>query len=214
MARKLLIKALCALAFAGIALFPLRAGGGGIAEKIEKAYAGIKDIRGSFTQKNHVKALAMTAVYEGTLLIKMPSMLRWSYAEGGNITQEVLVKGDTALLYQPPEKQAFRSAFSARTYGRAPVALLGGFGRLDEEFAVSESGGSLILTPLNPTPGVERIEVKPSDADFPISSFIIWDRDGNSVEIILRDIKTNTGISEAEFGLSIPEGVSVYEHNL
>jgi outer membrane lipoprotein-sorting protein len=35
----------------------------------------------------------------------------------------------------------------------------------------------------------------------------------NRIEIQLKDIEINTGIKDAAFDFSLPEGVNIYEHN-
>ena len=60
---------------------------------------------------------------------------------------------------------------------------------------------------------IVSVEIETSDEDFPIKSFIINDMRSNRIEIQLRDIEINTGIKDAAFDFSLPEGVNIYEHN-
>ncbi|HEX8947672.1 MAG TPA: outer membrane lipoprotein carrier protein LolA, partial [Dissulfurispiraceae bacterium] len=46
--------------------------------RIQKAYEHIKDIRGSFVQKSHIKDLKRTDTYQGQFFIKPPKM-KWEY---------------------------------------------------------------------------------------------------------------------------------------
>ena len=60
---------------------------------------------------------------------------------------------------------------------------------------------------------IVSVEIETSDDDFPIKSFIINDMRSNRIEIYLKDVKINTGIKDAAFDFSLPEGVNIYEHN-
>lgn len=179
--------------------------------RIQEAYRDISDMKAGFVQKNYMKDLGRTDTYKGVLFIKRPSKMRCEYK--GDKPQEVIINNDKILIYKKAEKQAFKSAFSRQTYGQAPVALLSGFGKVREEFNITKKNKKLILAPKNPMGNIVSVEIETSDDDFPIKSFIINDMRSNRIEIQLKDIKINTGIKDAAFDFSLPEGVNIYEHN-
>jgi outer membrane lipoprotein carrier protein len=177
--------------------------------RIQKAYEGIKDIRGSFVQKSVIKDLNKTETYRGEFFIKRPMKMKWVY--GGKTAQDLTINGDTVLIYKKGDKQAYRNRFDRQTYGQTPVALLSGFGNVKEEFDVSGKGNTLVLKPKKPMGNVTTIKVVLSEGGFPIRSFVISDTRGNVVEIELKDVKTNTGLKDSLFTLALPKGVSVFE---
>ncbi|OGW56844.1 MAG: hypothetical protein A2Z09_04860 [Nitrospirae bacterium RBG_16_43_8] len=179
--------------------------------RIQEAYKSIEDIKGSFVQTNYMKDLGRTDTYKGVLFIKRPSKMRWEYK--GDKPQEIIINNDEILMYKKADKQAFKSAFSRQTYGQAPVALLSGFGKVREEFNITKKNKKLLLIPKNPMGNIVSIEIETSDEDFPIKSFIINDMRSNRIEIQLKDIEINTGIKDAAFDFSLPEGVNIYEYN-
>ena len=179
--------------------------------KIQEAYRNISDMKAGFVQKNYMKDLGRTDTYKGVLFIKRPSKMRWEYKS--DKPQEVIINNDKILIYKKAEKQAFKSAFSRQTYGHAPVALLSGFGKVREEFNITKKNKKLVLVPKNPMGNIVSVEIETSDEDFPIKSFIINDMRSNRIEIQLKDIEINTGIKDAAFDFSLPEGVNIYEHN-
>lgn len=179
--------------------------------RIQEAYRNISDMKAGFVQKNYMKDLGRTDTYKGVLFIKRPSKMRWEYK--GDKPQEIIINNDKILIYKKSEKQAFKSAFSRQTYGQAPVALLSGFGNVREEFNISRKNKRLILLPKNPMGSIVSVEIETSDDDFPVKSFIINDRRSNRIEIRLKDVEINTGIKDAFFDFSLPEGVNIYEHN-
>lgn len=181
------------------------------AARIQKAYKNIKDIRGSFVQKSHIKDLMRTDTYNGTFLIKKPMKMKWEYR--GEKPQEVIINNDEIIIYQKNEKQAFKGRFDRATYGQAPIALLNSFGEIHEEFYISKKNNTLLLKPKRPMGSIASIEIEPSDGEFPISSFIINDSHSNRIEITLKSISINTGIKDSIFDFSLPRGASIYEHN-
>lgn len=176
--------------------------------RIQKAYQGVVDIKGSFVQKSHLRDLKRTDTYNGQFFIKPPKM-RWEFT--GDKPQAVYITGDEIIIYQKKEKQAFKARFDRATYGQAPIALLGGFGDIRKEFAVSMSDGRLLLKPKAPMGAIESVEIKTAPSGFPIEALFITDTRSNRVEIRLKDVKTNTGISDKVFSFTPPEGVQVME---
>jgi outer membrane lipoprotein carrier protein len=182
-------------------------------ERIQRAYEHIKDIRGEFVQKSHIKDLKRTDTFKGTFVIKMPSQMRWQYYdEKKRHFTEVLIAHDELIIYQKEEQQVFKGKFDSESYGQAPIALLTGFAHLDREFTVAEKNGQLLLKPRKNMGSVVSIEIAPSDAEFPIDSLTIIDRRSNTISITLKDVRINSGVKEAAFSFSPPPGVSVYQY--
>lgn len=181
-------------------------------EKIQKAYANIKDIRGNFVQKSYIKDLKRTDIYKGQFFIKPPK-LKWEYK--GDKAQTVYVAGDEVVIYQKKEKQAFKSKFDRATYGQAPIALLGGLGDINKEFEVqlnsSNRPNHLILKPKKTMGNISYVELYTSDSEFPIEALTIIDSLSNKVEILLKDVEINTGLKDRMFEFSPPQGVNVIQ---
>ncbi|MEW6417631.1 MAG: outer membrane lipoprotein carrier protein LolA [Nitrospirota bacterium] len=178
-------------------------------ERIQKAYENIKDIKGNFIQKSYIKDLKRTDTYKGQFFIKRPMKVKWDYK--GEMAQEVLINNDELIIYQKKEKQAFRGKFDRDTYGQAPIALLSGFGKVQEEFSVSNKNGKLLLKPKRPMGSIISIEIETSEGNFPISSFTINDSHSNRIEITLKDVKINTGLEDSLFEPSLLKDVTIYE---
>jgi chaperone LolA len=177
--------------------------------KIQKAYEGVKDLRGSFFQKSVIKDLNKTETYKGDFFIKPPLKMKWVYK--GKTAQDLIVNNDTVLIIKKAENQAYKSKFDKATYGQTPVALLSGFGNIKEEFNVSGKGDTLILKPKKPMGNVTSIKITLSGADFPIRSFVIIDSYANEIDIELKDVKLNTGVKDSLFDLTLPKDVHVFE---
>ncbi len=182
----------------------------GLAARIQEAYGRIRDISGSFTQQSFLKDLGKKQDYHGRFIIKLPSRMRYIYE--GSSQDQVIIKGGRITIYQKNEKQELIGFFNAQTYGTAPVALLGGMGKIEKDFNVTEKKGELILTPRSPENKVTYIVVRPSRESFPIKSFTIHDKYSNTVKITLNDVSVNAGVKAHAFDFTPPPGVSVFDY--
>lgn len=176
--------------------------------RIQKAYEGIRDLSGAFTQKSFIKDLKKTETYKGEFFIKARKM-KWDYR--GDKPQTVYINGDEIVIYQKKERQAFRGRFERSTYGQSAIALLGGFGRIAEEFDVTAQKDRLVLRPKMPLGNVARVELTPGDGSFPIEALTIIDTSSNKIEVRLGNVKINEGLRDAVFEFVPPEGVTVLQ---
>lgn len=201
------------LFIAGFSLPPLSSSSEleGNIEKIQMAYEKIKDMKGSFTQKNTIKGLNKTDTYKGEFFIKPPLKMKWIYT--GKSAQDIFINNGTVLIYNKDGKQAYKGKFDKTFYGQTPIALLGGFGNIRQEFIITGGANTLLLKPKGFLSNINSISITLSEDDFPIKSFVIRDDSSNMIEIMLKDVKTNTGMKDSFFEFSLPKGVNVYEYN-
>jgi chaperone LolA len=177
--------------------------------RIQKAYEGITDMRGSFVQKNIIKDLNKADTYAGEFFVKRPLKMKWAYK--GKAAQDLIINNDTVLIYKKGDSQAYRSAFTKDAYGQTPVVLLTGMGNLRDEFIVTGKNNILQLKPRKAMAGIASITVFISETGFPIQGFTIQDGRSNTVEIRLSNITINSGLKDSLFDLNLPKGVNVYE---
>ncbi len=176
--------------------------------RIQKAYESIKDVKGDFVQRSYIRDLKRTDTYSGQFFIKPPK-IKWEFR--GDKPQVVYVNGEDLLIYQKKEKQVFRTKFDRSTYGQAPIALLGGFGDINKEFDAFMKKGRLILKPRKRMGSVTQIEITLSDGVFPIEELTVLDTASNRIDIILKNVKVNTGLGEKIFEFTPPAGVTVVQ---
>ncbi|NJD55217.1 MAG: outer membrane lipoprotein carrier protein LolA [Nitrospirae bacterium] len=177
--------------------------------RIQKAYEGITDMKGTFVQKNVIKDLNKSDTYTGEFFIKRPLKMKWVYK--GKSAQDLTINNDTVLIYKKGDNQAYRSRFSKESYGQTPVVLLTGMGNLRDEFSVTGKGNVLYLKPKKAMAGIVSITVSVSGTGFPIKGFTIHDGRSNVVEIELNNIIVNPGLKDSLFDLNLPKGVNIYE---
>lgn len=180
--------------------------------RLQKAYEGVTDIRGSFIQKSTIKDLKRTDTYKGEFFIKPPLKMKWVYR--GNAAQDIIVNNEAILIYKKGENQAYRARFDKETYGQTPVALLGGLGKISEEFTITAKGDELLLKPRKTMGMINSIRMVLSGERFPVRSFTIYDSRSNVIEIELKEVRVNTGLKDSLFDLSVPKGVNIFDQGL
>ena len=178
--------------------------------KIQKTYENIKDIKGSFVQKSYIKDLKRTDSFNGRFLIKPPIMI-CEYT--GDKAQVIYIKNDEIIIYQKKENQVIKARFDRATYGQTPIALLAGFGDIRKEFDIlPEYTDRLVMKPKNSMGNISRIEITTSEGPFPIKSLVILDSLSNKTEILLTDVKTNTGLKNSAFDFTPPKNAALLEY--
>lgn len=176
--------------------------------KIEEAYGGIKDLRGSFEQETTIIEIGKSEKFKGEFAFRIPSMMRWRYT--GEKPHDVIINGNEIIIYQKKENQAFKGVFDRERYGQVPIALLGGLGSLRRDFKISKKGGLIVLVPQTPFGNIARIEIEPSEGPFPIKGLNVVDNRSNTVKITLKNVKANTGVKDSEFEFKPPEGLKIH----
>jgi len=177
--------------------------------RVQKAYEGLRDMKGTFVQKNTVKDLNKADTYTGEFFIKRPLKMKWAYK--GKAAQDLLINNDTVLIYKKGDNQAYRSPFNKDSYGQTPVVLLTGMGNIRDEFTVTGKDNILHLKPKKTMAGIVSITVFISETGFPIKAFTIQDGRSNTVEIQLNNVTINPGLKDSLFDVNLPKGVNVYE---
>jgi len=183
-----------------------------IVERIEKKYAEIKDIRGTFLQISYIKDLDRVEKYKGRFFIKKPSKMRWEYESPRD--EEVIINGSIAWIYRKSQKQVLKSKFTKGTYTHIPIALLGSLQNLKTEFEVTMAEGSILeLKPRQQIGPIKKILLKTISKAPLIKGFQIFDTYGNRVDIELKDVEINPGLDDSLFIFKVPPGVEVFDLN-
>ncbi len=179
-------------------------------DRLQGFYTSLKDIEGSFIQKNRIKELNKVVSYNGHFYLKQ-NKLFVDYK--GQNPQKVYITGPEIIIYNENQKTAYRMPFDERRYGQTPVTLLRGFADLKAEFDIKVIDHKrLILKPLKSGSNIERIDLSLSEGqEFPLSSFVLTDNLGNSTEIVFKGYKVNQGISDRLFIFIPPQGTTVVE---
>ncbi|MCE7979411.1 MAG: outer membrane lipoprotein carrier protein LolA [Nitrospira sp. NTP1] len=105
-----------------------------VVKNIQLRYEKTKDLQASFTQKTRIEGFSTPVISTGHFYIKKPGKLRWDYIEPA--TEEIYVNKDDVKMYVPEHKQVLVGKLTYMAASQAPLQLLQGVAKLDEEFDI------------------------------------------------------------------------------
>jgi outer membrane lipoprotein carrier protein len=177
---------------------------------IERHYSGLADLTAKVVQKNFLKSVGKTQKFEGTLAVKKPGKLRLEYTNG----QVIVIDGKEAWFYSRTNSQAIRRTYEDFEQANIPVAFLLGAGTIRRDFDVvrleAGEGFVLELVPKKRGAAMTKLRILADDTGS-ISRMIVYDRSGNTSDILFAGVKENVGLDEAQFRFKVPKGTEVIE---
>jgi outer membrane lipoprotein carrier protein len=187
-----------------------------LAVKLQESYDKTRDMKADFVQVSEVKAMNMKKEGSGTLLIKKPGMLRYTYVKPEK--QDLIVRGEELIMYMPVSNQVIKKSMARAVMDKTPSTFLAGLGRITDSFDVrfpkagekGRKGNALLeLVPKGDRMGVDSILLELDPKDYTILGFSFTETSGNTNSIRLTNIKTNTGVKESAFAFKIPKGANL-----
>lgn len=188
--------------------------------KLQARYEQTKDLKADFVQKTRIEGFASPIESSGRLYIKKPGRLRWDYLQPN--VEEIYVKQNDVQMYVPEHKQVLVGKLTQMAASQAPLQLLQGVGRLEEQFDVQPAEGGakgagglplLVLTPKADVPDtvrtVARIVLELQPKTYFIKSLAIHEVSGNVATFEFSGLKPNGGLKNELFEFTPPPGVEV-----
>jgi outer membrane lipoprotein carrier protein len=177
---------------------------------VEKHYQALMDLTAKVTQKNFLKAIDKTQIFEGTLWIKKPGKLRLNYTNG----QLILIDGKEALFYSKKTEQVIKKTFTDIEQMNIPVAFLLGAAHIRDDFEVFQPDVKnprlLELMPKKTGAAMRKLRIQTDEAGR-IIRLVIFDYTGNVTEIEFTDIREDTGLDNKLFTFNAPKGTEIIE---
>lgn len=181
-----------------------------IVRSVENHYRELTDLTAKVTQKNRLKALGKTQVFEGTLFIKKPGRLRIEYTNG----QIIVLDGKTVRFYSKKNQQVIRRTFRDIDDANVPIAFLLGAAEIGKEFDVERAGDAgpraIDLAPKKHGAVMQKLRLR-SDDSGRITEMTIFDRSGNITEISFTDVQEGKGVEDGMFDFKVPKGTEIIE---
>jgi outer membrane lipoprotein carrier protein len=182
-----------------------------LAQRVDKYYNGLHSLRTAFTESFH--GMGIDRVESGSLLLRKPGKMHWSYASPAGKT--FLLDGKYAWFYAPGDAQVERVPAAQLDDLRSPLRFLLGHTQLQKELdglTLSNSSDGLRLSgvPKGMQNRVEKIVLGVS-ADGVIHSMIIEETDGARTEFTFKDTQANAPAPDTEFVFQPPAGVPVVD---
>lgn len=191
----------------------------GVVHKLQARYEKTADLQAEFTQKTKVEGFATPITSTGRLQIKRPGRLRWDYLDPNH--EEIYVNQDDVKMYVPEHKQVLVGRLTQMSASQAPLQLLQGIAKLEQEFDVTPAAGDargaggvplINLVPKGDAQTVrpyQRIVLEVHPKTSYIKSLTLHELSGNVSTFEFAAIKANSGIQDSVFEFTVPQGVEV-----
>jgi outer membrane lipoprotein carrier protein len=183
-----------------------------VATSIQRKYDTIRDFSADFVHTHEGGVLKRKRVERGTLLVKKPGKMRWTYQAPD---EKIFVSDGVRLIqYFPDENRALVS--EVPDDDQAAVLFLAGRGNLTRDFNVSFAQGgdtaptwTLRLEPRKPQPEYDWLEIAAARNTLVLQSLTVAEKQGSRSTFVFANFKENPGLADKTFAFSIPRGAEV-----
>ena len=191
-----------------------------VVKKIQVRYEKTKDLQASFTQKTRIEGFSTPVISTGRFYIKKPGRLRWDYIEPA--TEEIYVNKDDVKMYVPEHKQVLVGKLTYMAASQAPLQLLQGVAKLDEEFDIEPTAnkergaGGIPLVSLTPKQGraeperaIQKIVIEVQPKTYFLKTIALHEVSGNIATFEFTELKPNSGLKDELFDFKTPADVEI-----
>lgn len=191
-----------------------------VIKKLQARYEQTRDLSADFKQTTKIEGFATPILSSGRMYIKKPGRLRWDYADPN--VEEIYVNQNDVKMYVPEHKQVLIGKLTQMAASQAPLQLLQGAAKLEEQYVLDQSRagdrgeGGLPLISLLPKPDgneavrtVVRIVLEVQPKTYFIKRVSIHEVSGNVSTFEFANLKPNAGLKADLFEFAVPPGVEV-----
>jgi outer membrane lipoprotein carrier protein len=184
-----------------------------IATQVQARYDRIRDFSADFTQEAVSGVLRKKLVERGTVVVKKPGKMRWTYKAP---EEKVFVSdGVQMFMHTPADNQVIVSQVSAADQATTAVLFLSGKGNLTRDFTVSLLEGSpagtyaLKLQPKLAERDYDWLQLVVDRSTYKIMGLTAADKQGTTSTFTFTNFKENVGAPDKTFEFVIPRGADV-----
>jgi outer membrane lipoprotein carrier protein len=182
-----------------------------IVHRVDDHYNRLSSLRAHYTE--HYSGMGMDRSEEGTLLLKKPGRMRWSYATP--VGKVFVLDGKFAWFYTPGDAQATRVPAKELDDLRSPLRFLLGHTQLRKELdnlAVEPNGAGFQITgvPKGMEQRVKLLSIWVTSAGV-IERMRLEEVDGAVTEFAFSDVQENVPVKDSDFAFIPPAGVTVVQ---
>ena len=188
------------------------ASAGELAAGIQRRYATVRDFTASFTHTYQGGVLRQKTVERGTLAVKKPGRMRWTYTAPER--KEFVSDGKTLYSYLPADRQVLVSDMPADGGDTTAALFLAGRGDLTRDFTAVLEGQApglyrVKLTPRKRQQEFDTLTLQVRQDNLQIESLVAQDRQGGTSTFVFSSLKENVGLADSMFVFKTPRGVQV-----
>jgi outer membrane lipoprotein carrier protein len=211
------MKCIGALALATTLVAPVAAQNdpAALAAKVQQRYNGIKDFQGDFVQTYEGGVLRTKTTERGTLAIKRPGRLRFTYTKPER--KEFVSDGVRLYTHLVADKQVIVSPAPSAEDGDVPAMFLAGRSDLARDYtptftALPGAASGLLtlkLVPRNTESEFESLGIGVDPKTLQIQFLTAVDKQGGRSSFTFSNLKENRGLADKDFEFRIPRGADV-----
>ncbi len=186
-----------------------------LTSRLQARYDTIRDFSADFVHIYEGGLLRRRATERGTVLIKKPGMMRWTYTDPER--KEFVSDGIKMYAYVPLDKQVIVSTLPAADQATSPVLFLAGKGRLSRDFTVSYTDTpdapaatyAVKLVPHQRQADYDWLILVVDRQTLALRRLVTVDEQGGRSTFTFSNLKENVGLPDRDFVFKIPRGVDV-----
>ena len=182
-----------------------------LVRRVDDHYNHLSSLRAHYTER--YSGMGMDRTEEGTLLLKKPGRMRWSYATP--VGKVFVLDGKFAWFYTPGDVQATRVPAKELDDLRSPLRFLLGHTQLRKELdnllvAGNGSGFEITGVPKGMEQRVKLLSIWVTAAGA-IDRMRLEELDGAVTEFTFSEMRENVPVKDSDFAFIPPPGVTVVQ---
>jgi outer membrane lipoprotein carrier protein len=182
-----------------------------LVRRVDDHYNHLSSLRAHYTER--YLGMGMDRTEEGTLLLKKPGRMRWSYA--APVGKVFVLDGKFAWFYTPGDAQATRVPAKQLDDLRSPLRFLLGHTQLRKELenltvAPDGAGYRISGVPKGMEQRVKLLSLGVTAAGA-IERMRLEEVDGAVTEFVFSGMQENVPVKDSDFGFVPPAGVTVVQ---
>jgi outer membrane lipoprotein carrier protein len=185
---------------------------GELAAAVQRRYAAVRDFTADFTQVYQGGVLRQKTTERGTLEVKKPGRMRWTYTAPEK--KEFVSDGTRLYSYLPADRQVIVSELPPGGGDTTAALFLAGRGDLTKDFTAALEGQDasiyrLTLTPRTRQQDFDTLTLHVRRDTLQIASLVAHDRQGGTSTFTFSNLRENVGLADSRFVFRTPRGVQV-----
>jgi outer membrane lipoprotein carrier protein len=191
---------------------------GEIAGRLQTHYDAVRDFSADFTHTYEGGVLRKKTTERGTVLVKKPGKMRWTYTS----PEEKLFVSDGRKMYAwiPADRQVTVSSLPSGDEPATPILFLVGRGNVTRDFNVTHATAvagapadayALHLVPKRKVPDYESLTIVVDRASFALRMLVARDGQAGTSTFSFTNLKENVGVADSKFAFTIPRGAEVVQ---
>jgi len=182
-----------------------------IVQKVDDHYNRLSSLKTRYTE--HYNGMGLDRAESGTLLLKKPGRMRWSYDQPAG--KVFVLDGKNAWFYTPGDTQAQRIPAKQLDDLRSPLRFLLGHTQLRKELdslTVAQQGDGFRIAgiPKGMQQRIKELSLWVHGSGV-IQKMKIEEIDGSVTEFAFSSIEENIPTKDTDFLFKAPEGVAIIE---